>query len=59
MTGDRSAPAATVRLAVPADALTDNARARGVYKAAGWRPDGAVRTLDFDGTPIEEIRDRR
>lgn len=39
--------------------LTDNARARGFYEAAGWRPDGTARILDFDGTPIEEIRYRR
>lgn len=39
--------------------LTDNARGRRFYEAAGWRPDGASRLLDFDGTPIEEIRFRR
>jgi len=39
--------------------LTANASARGFYERAGFRPDGAVRTLDFDGTPIEEIRYRR
>jgi GNAT superfamily N-acetyltransferase len=38
--------------------LTDNARGRRFYEAAGWRPDGASRMLDFDGTPIEEIRYR-
>ena len=36
--------------------LTDNARARRFYEAAGWRADGSSRVLDFDGTPIEEIR---
>jgi ribosomal protein S18 acetylase RimI-like enzyme len=39
--------------------LTANASARRFYERAGFRPDGAVRTLDFDGTPIEEIRCRR
>jgi RimJ/RimL family protein N-acetyltransferase len=39
--------------------LTANAPARRFYERAGFRPDGAVRTLDFDGTPIEEIRYRR
>jgi len=29
------------------------------YERGGFRPDGAVRTLDVDGTPIEEIRYRR
>jgi GNAT superfamily N-acetyltransferase len=36
--------------------LTANARARRFYEAARWRPDGMRRILDFDGTPIEEIR---
>ena len=38
--------------------LTDNARGRRFYEAAGWRPDGTSRMLDFGGTPIEEIRYR-
>ncbi|HET9455761.1 MAG TPA: GNAT family N-acetyltransferase [Candidatus Limnocylindrales bacterium] len=38
--------------------LTDNARARRFYKRAGWMADGSARILDFDGTPIEEIRYR-
>jgi GNAT superfamily N-acetyltransferase len=38
--------------------LTANARGRHFYEAAGWRPDGTSRTLDFGGTPIEEIRYR-
>jgi GNAT superfamily N-acetyltransferase len=38
--------------------LTDNPRARRFYEAAGWRSDGTSRVLDFDGTPIEEIRYR-
>lgn len=36
--------------------LTANARGRRFYEVAGWRPDGSSRLLDFDGTPIEEIR---
>ncbi len=39
--------------------LTANARARRFYDRAGFAPDGAARMLDFDGTPIEEIRYRR
>lgn len=39
--------------------LTANASARHFYERAGFRPDGAVRNLDFDGTAIEEIRYRR
>ena len=39
--------------------LTENARARRFYEAAGWTADGGARTLDFDGTPIEEVRYRR
>ncbi len=39
--------------------LTDNERARRFYEQAGWAPDGTARVLDFDGTPIEEIRYRR
>jgi hypothetical protein len=38
--------------------LTLNARGRRFYEAASWRPDGAARNLDFDGTPIEELRYR-
>ena len=40
-------------------ALTDNAPARRFYEHLGYLPDGASRMLDFDGTPIEEIRYRR
>ena len=36
----------------------DNPRARRFYEAAGFRPDGARHTIDFDGTPIDEIRYR-
>jgi L-amino acid N-acyltransferase YncA len=39
--------------------LTSNAGARRFYERAGFRPDGATRDLDFDGTPVEEIRYRR
>lgn len=39
--------------------LTANGPARRFYEAAGFHPDGAGRMLDFDGTPIEEIRYRR
>jgi GNAT superfamily N-acetyltransferase len=36
-----------------------NERARAFYERRGWQPDGACRTLDFDGTPIDEVRYRR
>lgn len=36
-----------------------NARARAFYERRGWQPDGTCRTLDFDGTPIDEVRYRR
>lgn len=39
--------------------LTANLPARRFYERAGWAPDEAARMLDFDGTPIEEIRYRR
>jgi ribosomal protein S18 acetylase RimI-like enzyme len=39
--------------------LTDNLGARRFYERSGFQRDGAARTLDFDGTPIEEIRYRR
>ena len=38
--------------------LTDNARARRFYEAAGWQPDGVRRELSFDENPIEEVRYR-
>jgi GNAT superfamily N-acetyltransferase len=38
--------------------LTDNVRGRWFYEAAGWQVDGTARFLDFDGTPIEELRYR-
>jgi L-amino acid N-acyltransferase YncA len=39
--------------------LTANAPARRFYERQGFVQDGAARMLDFDGTPIEEIRYRR
>jgi RimJ/RimL family protein N-acetyltransferase len=39
--------------------LTANAPARRFYERQGFEPDGAKRVLDFDGTPIEEIRYQR
>jgi GNAT superfamily N-acetyltransferase len=38
--------------------LAANSRGRRFYEAMGWQPDGLVRSLDFDGTSIEEIRYR-
>jgi GNAT superfamily N-acetyltransferase len=38
--------------------LTENARGRRFYDAMGWRPDGAARPIDFDGTAVEEVRYR-
>jgi dipeptidase E len=35
-----------------------NARALAVYRASGWRPDGAVRTQDYLGVPIRNLRHR-
>lgn len=39
--------------------LTDNRPARRFYEHLGFAADGASRMLDFDGTPVEEIRYRR
>jgi len=39
--------------------LTDNDGARRFYERTGFVPDGTARMLDFDGTPVEEIRYRR
>jgi ribosomal protein S18 acetylase RimI-like enzyme len=39
--------------------LTANEGARRFYERAGFRPDGSTRDIDFDGTPLEEIRYRR
>jgi len=33
-----------------------NARARQVYEAAGYRPDGAVRRSEFEGQTLRELR---
>jgi ribosomal protein S18 acetylase RimI-like enzyme len=38
--------------------LAGNARGRGFYEALGWRADGGAQMLDFDGTPLEEVRYR-
>ena len=38
--------------------LTVNERARRFYEESGWQSDGRVQMLDFDGTPVEEIRYR-
>jgi GNAT superfamily N-acetyltransferase len=38
--------------------LTANALGRGFYEACGWRPDGSTRPIDFDGTPVDEVRYR-
>ena len=35
-----------------------NPAARRFYEAAGFRTDGARSTIDFDGTPVDEIRYR-
>jgi len=34
----------------------DYERARRTYEAAGWRPTGAERVYDLDGTPLVEYR---
>ena len=36
--------------------LADNARARRFYDAAGFAPDGAETTDDYDGVPLREVR---
>jgi GNAT superfamily N-acetyltransferase len=38
--------------------LTDNDRGRRFYEALGWQADGRAQLLDFDGTPVEEMRYR-
>jgi ribosomal protein S18 acetylase RimI-like enzyme len=38
--------------------FTANDRARRFYERGGWQPDGSAQDLDFDGTPIEEVRYR-
>jgi hypothetical protein len=39
--------------------LGTNARARRFYEAAGWSADGMVRTEDFQGLRLTEVRYRR
>jgi RimJ/RimL family protein N-acetyltransferase len=39
--------------------LPGNARARRLYEAAGWTPDGAARTADVLGVTVGEVRYRR
>jgi ribosomal protein S18 acetylase RimI-like enzyme len=38
--------------------LTANVLGRGFYEACGWRADGSNRPIDFDGTPVDEVRYR-
>jgi GNAT superfamily N-acetyltransferase len=38
--------------------LTANAPGRGFYGACNWWPDGSSRPIDFDGTPVDEVRYR-
>jgi GNAT superfamily N-acetyltransferase len=38
--------------------LSANDRARRFYEDGGWRADGRAQMLDFDGTPVEEVRYR-
>ena len=38
--------------------LTGNDRGRRFYEAVGWQADGRVQMLDFDGSPVEEMRYR-
>lgn len=39
--------------------LSGNVDARRFYERLGFAEDGAARVLDFDGTPVEEVRYRR
>ena len=39
-------------------ALAANATGRGFYEACGWQVDGSSRPIDFDGTPVDEVRYR-
>ncbi len=50
---DRGCPAATLWV------LKANARARRFYEAAGWRADGAAKTVERPGGTLHEIRYRR
>jgi len=38
--------------------LDTNVRARRFYQAGGWAPDGTVKTEDFRGFPLSEVRYR-
>ncbi len=38
--------------------LVANVPARRFYERAGWRADGASKPIDFDGTPVDEVRYR-
>ncbi len=38
--------------------IEGNVRGRQFYERAGWRPDGGRQPIDFDGTPVDEIRYR-
>lgn len=39
--------------------IDGNTRGAAFYEHLGWRPDGARQPIDFDGTPVDEIRYRR
>ena len=36
--------------------LAANAPARAFYERLGWQPDGREQDIDFDGTPVAEVR---
>jgi ribosomal protein S18 acetylase RimI-like enzyme len=38
--------------------IDGNERGIGFYEHLGWRPDGARQPIDFDGTPVDEVRYR-
>lgn len=38
--------------------ITANRAARRFYEAQGWQADGTAQPIDFDGTPVEEVRYR-
>ncbi len=38
--------------------LEGNTRTRRFYEIAGWRPDGTMKTEDFHGFPLREVRYR-
>lgn len=39
--------------------LVDNARARRFYEAAGWKTDGAAKTIEIGGRELAEVRYRK